>query len=242
MLHQRLARLASSRHHVHHARRDSRFLGEARELERGGRRDLRGLEHDRVPRGERGRDAHDREEGGRVPRHDDADHAQGLAQRVVEHARALERNHPALDLVGESPEVIEPVLDRLRLGAHLRQQLAVLLRLDGGDLLGVLGDPVSPRHEQPAPARGRELRPGPMESRHRRLDGAIDVRAARFREPSPDLSGGGVHRGETAPVGRRDALPRDVVVERAVAGRGSVHGVFSGKGAARCARLNSTPE
>ena len=70
------------------------------------RRQLRRLHHDGVARGQRGRHLPAREHEREVPRHDLPDHADRLAQRVVQEAR-LDRNRLALELVGHAAEVAE---------------------------------------------------------------------------------------------------------------------------------------
>ncbi len=173
MIDERLAGLAKAGDDVDDARRDARRFGQTRQLDRRSRGDLRRLQHDGVAGGERRRQRHDRDEGRRVPRRDDADHAERLAERVVEDRLPIERDDGAFNLVREAAEVIEPVLRDAGLRPHLGEQLAVLPGLDRGDAIRVLGDLLAPFHQQP-PAPGRRQRA---------------PRARRTRPPPPSRRG-----------------------------------------------------
>jgi ParB family chromosome partitioning protein len=63
---------------IEHASRHAGFQCQLSELERGQRRLLGWLEHDRVAHGERRRDLPHRHEQREIPRHDGADHAKRL--------------------------------------------------------------------------------------------------------------------------------------------------------------------
>ena len=106
----------------------------------------------------------------------------GSLNGVVEDAGAVERDHPALDLVGQAAEIIQPVLHDARLGAHFGKQLAVLLGFHRRDLFGVFGDQVAPAHHQPAAPGRRQRPPGPVECRVRGAHGGIDIAGAGFDE------------------------------------------------------------
>ena len=65
-------------------------------------------------------------------------------------------------------------------------ELAVLLGLDRGDALGVLGDRLAPLHQQAAAARRRQRAPRALaKRRRRRRHGVIDVLGPGQRERSP---------------------------------------------------------
>jgi hypothetical protein len=189
MVDERAARLARAGNDVDDARREARLLRQAERLEHAGRRVLRRLDDDRVARRERGPECVHRQQHRRVPRHDDRDDAERLAKRVVEDARAVERDHAPFDLVREPAEVVEPVGDRPELSEHLLVELAVVGNLDLRDLLGALGDQVREPHHQPASARRRQAAPGlVLERPLRGANGAVDVLGARDRDRRPGLS------------------------------------------------------
>ncbi len=154
-------------------------------------RHFRRLDHHGVAGGQRRRDGHDGEEQRRVPRHDHADHAERLAQRVVQHRGAVDRDDPALDLVGEAAVVVEPVGDDPRLQHHLVEELAVLRGLDPADLVGIGVDGVRPAHEEPPPpGRGYRLPLGErrLRCRHR----VADIGRVAERELPPHRTRGGI--------------------------------------------------
>ena len=158
MIDQGFAGFTQTGHDIDDALRDTRFDRQLRDLDGGGRGDLRGLQHDGVARGQRWRRRHDIEEGRRIPRGDHADDADRLAKRVVQHALAGERNDRALDLVGQSAEIPQPVLRDGGLQAHLGEKLAVLGRFDGADPLGLARDLFAP-DGQPLAAQYKSERP-----------------------------------------------------------------------------------
>ena len=122
---------------------------------------------------------------------DDPDDAERLAKRVVEHARPVERDHAALDLVREPAEVVEPVRDHPELGEHLLVELAVVGDLDPCDLLGALGDQVGPAHHQPAAAVGES----PRQASFSKAAGRRGLRGRRPRRP----------RARASPTSRRSS-------------------------------------
>src|SRR3712207_8132751 len=75
-------------------------------------------------------DGHRRQEHRRVPRHDHADHAERLADRVVHDALAVERNRPALDLVSHAREVAKPRSEEHTSELQSRQYLVCRLLLE----------------------------------------------------------------------------------------------------------------
>ena len=113
------------------------------------------------------------------------------------------------DLVGEAAEVVQPVLRDPRLRAHLGVELAVLLRLDRRDAIGVLGDHVAPFHQQPPAPGRRQLAPRPGAERvGRRFDRAIDFSRSGEREGAPHAAGRRVECGESAAVRGGDVARR----------------------------------
>ena len=94
---------------------------------------------DRAAGGERRRDLPGREHEGRVPRRDDADGADRLADRVVELALGRQRQAVlgARRAVGEEAEIIGRAQRRL---AHVAERLAGIHAFDEGDLVGAGDD------------------------------------------------------------------------------------------------------
>jgi hypothetical protein len=206
-----LARLALAGDDVEHAGREARLGGQVERLEYARARVLGRRDDDRVPGCERRCERVHRQQHRRVPGNDDPDDAEGLAERVVEDARPVERNHAALHLVREPAEVVEPVWDHPQLGEHLLVELAVVRDLDPCDLLRPVGDHVRPAHHQPAAACGGEPAPRLALERGRGgADGAIDVRAVGERMLRPGLAGGRVEGVEGRAGGGVDVLGRDV--------------------------------
>ena len=151
------------------------------DLQRRERRHLGRLHHDGVAGGERGRHLPAGEHQREVPRHHLADHADRLAQRVVEEAR-LDRNRLALELVGHAAEV---AVARRRARhverARVAQRVAGVERLEPRELFGVGLDQVG-ELEQDAAAIGRgQAAPRREGALRRRLDRAVDVGRAGHR-------------------------------------------------------------
>ena len=169
-------------HDVHDPGREARLdhqLGDAQGAQRG---QLGGL-HDHRVAGREGRAhlpaaEHERE----VPRHDHPDHAQRLAQDVVQEP-GLDRDDIALDLVGHTAEVAEGRRGPRHVEVPaVADRVARVERLERGQLVGVGLDQVGePKEQSPA---GRGLRPGPRrERRGGGRDGTIDVGGCRPGRP-----------------------------------------------------------
>ena len=190
--------------------REAGLLGQAHRLEDARAGVLRRLDDDGVAGRERRRQRVHHEQHGRVPGDDDPDHAERLAQRVVEDARAVVRDDAALDLVREAAEVVEPLGDHPQLAEHLLVELAVVAGLHGRDLGGVLGDRVGEAHHQAAAARRRERSPGlALEGVACGPDGAVDVGRVRRAELGPLRARRRIDRGERPARARLDILSRD---------------------------------
>ena len=137
-----------------------RSLGEARlerqlaEPQRGQRRLLGRLQDDRAAGGERRGDLPDRHQQRVVPGDDLGADADRLAQRVAEHVAGGDRDRLALDL-GRPAGVVAQVVDRggdvaLRGG----QRLAVVERLELGELVAVCLDQLGQRVHEAGALRG----------------------------------------------------------------------------------------
>jgi hypothetical protein len=103
--------------------------------------------------------------------------------------RTIDRHHGALNLVGETGVVIEPLRHVFRLRDHLGNELAVVAHLDFAEVLGVLLDQLGdPAHDLGARSR-RHLRPSPaLEGQVGGVDCAIHVRLVAFRNQRPRRS------------------------------------------------------
>ena len=138
----------------------------------------------------------------RVPRRDDADHAERLAKRVVEDAQPVERDRRALDLVGHAAEVADPLRDQLELGEHLAVELAVVARLERARSAPRASWIASARRKSRSPrSLAGNLAPGAVERLARAAHAGVDVvggAAATRAHGSPSW-------GRRCRSGRRDA-------------------------------------
>ena len=146
---------------------------------------------------------------GEVPGDDLGADPDRLAARVAEDVAGGDRDRLALDLgrpAGEVAEVVDGGGD-VALGG--RQRLAVVERLELGELVAVCLDQLGQAPDQGGALRRVDLRPGSLERLARRRGGAIDVLGARLRHLADRLARGGVDRGEGAPVGGLEPLLAD---------------------------------
>src|SRR5213080_392646 len=143
----------------------------------------------------------------RSPRHDRAHDAHRLAQRVGEEV-AVHGKRVARELVRPARVVAEG-LDRHRdVDLRLEQRLAIVLRLDVGQVLGALLEQVGEPVEQGAAFASGELAPLlRFEAGARGPDRRVDFRLARLGHFGERLLGGGV--GEAVPLGRGPPLVTD---------------------------------
>src|SRR3954453_7883774 len=137
---------AGSGHDLQDARRQPGLQRQLGEAQRGQRRQLRGLEHDRVAGGQRGpqlpRGDHERE----VPRHDQPTHAGRLAHR--EAVPAGDGDRVAEQPLRRARVVAEDVGDHADLAARVADRLAGVARLEYRELLAVLLDDGAQPREQ----------------------------------------------------------------------------------------------
>ncbi len=137
--------LTQSGHDVHDSRRKPRLLQQLAEPEQRARRLFRRLHDHGVARRERGAELGDRNREGRVPRDDQPDDTDRLAEREVE-AGGPDLHGVAADLVGGAREV-EQHLGACRQVEQrgLDDDATVVACLDLGELVGVrahhLGEP-----------------------------------------------------------------------------------------------------
>jgi hypothetical protein len=188
---------------VHHALGKPGLLDERGHLERGQRSLLRGLDDDGAPGRQSRPELPEQHEAREVPRDDGPANAHGLAQRVHE-LLGVHRDGGAADLV-RVPRVVQQALHHqvnVRRGAVnlpvSPQRLAVVQRLQLGQLLGVALDQLSQLEHQVAAARGRHLAPGSLGVKRaaRRLYRQVDVGLIRFVHLANLFLVGGVEGGE----------------------------------------------
>jgi hypothetical protein len=159
------------------------------ETQRGQRRQLRRLEHDRVAAGERRAELPRRDVEREVPRRDQPDDAERLAERHVDAARDGDRL--AVVLVDRARVEVEHLRDHADLAARAADRLAGVARLDPRQLLVMLFDERREAAQQPGPvgrcdgAPGGERRPCPR-------DGGVGLLDARRRDVGERLLGGGI--------------------------------------------------
>ena len=228
MLGERRARgRAVARHDIEHARRKPRFLHELRDLERGDRRLLGGLQHHRVAGGERRADLPRIEQDRRIPRQDRADHAHRLAPRIGERV-GLERDLLALDLVGRAREIDQPIDRALHFADRVAQRLAVVAGFELGQPRRVAADQLGELVQQQPALRGGDLvAPGALHRRLRGGDGPVDVGVVAFGHLGPDRLGRGIDGGDRARRMGRDPLAADIEAIIASFGHGHLRRRFT---------------
>ncbi len=206
---QRRPRLAVAGEHVYRALREAGLKRQLAEAKAGQRRLLGGLEDQRTA-GRQGRgDLPHRHQQRKVPRDDLRAHAHRLAQRVDEQVAARGRDRLALDL-RRPARVVAQVRHRggdVALGR--RQRLAVVERLELGELLAVCLDQLGERVHQPGALGRRDLAQRAVERGARGGHRAVDVLGPRLGDLADRLGGRRVDRLERAPVGGLDALAAD---------------------------------
>ena len=180
--------LAEAGHHVHHAVGHAGLGDELGQPQRGQRGLLGGLEHHAVAGGQRRAELPRGHQQREVPRDDLPDHAERLAQRVgvevgARHVGHRDVDRVALDLGGPAGHVVEQVggqrhVSRLRHG----ERLAVVQRLELGELVGVLEDQVADPPDDPAAlGRGHPAPRAVLERPARRPHRAVDVLGVALR-------------------------------------------------------------
>ncbi len=213
--------LAEAGYHVHHTVGHAGLGDEPGQAQRGQRSLLGGLEDHAVASGERRAELPRRHQQREVPRDNLPDHAERLAQRVGVEVRARHVGHRdvdrvALDLGGPAGHVVEQVcgqwhVSRLRHG----EGLAVVQRLELGQLVGVLQDQVTDPPDDPPPLRRGHPAPRTLLERPpRRPHSPVDVLGTALGDPGEHLPRRGVGRLER-PARRRVApLPVDEQLSR----------------------------
>jgi ParB family chromosome partitioning protein len=175
-------RLAEPGDDVHHSVGDARLGDDLGQPQRGQRRLLGWLEDDAVTRGQGRAELPRGHQQREVPRDDLADDADRLAQRVgvevgARHVRHRDVDRVALDLGGPAGHVVEQVRRQRHVGGERdADRLAVVERLQLGELLGILENEVADLPDEPASFRGCHAAPrAAVECLAGGADGAVDV-------------------------------------------------------------------
>jgi hypothetical protein len=196
-----------------------------------GRIALRGLQHERVAADERHREHPQRHHRGEVERRDPGDDAKRLTERVSIDSGAHVLGELALEELRRAARVLDDVDAAGELAGRIGQDLAVLARDHGDDLVGALLEQRLEAEHDPRPGEWGGGGPG-GERGLRRLDRAADFGRGRERNTRAERAGGGgVDVAEAAGISGR-TLAADPVGERgdiglAQCGRGG-HGSISG--------------
>ena len=187
-------------------RRQLGLAADVGEDERGQRRRLGGLQHDRVAAGERRGDLPGEHQQREVPRDDLAGDAERARPAVRE---------GVLELVGPA-RVVEEVRRREREVdvARLLDRLAAVERLRDGELARALLDQARDPEEVLGALGRTQRRPAVLEGAARSLDGEVDVARAGEGDLGEVLLGRRRDRRKPLPRARRDLLAAD---EEAVA-------------------------
>jgi ParB family chromosome partitioning protein len=144
MLDDRLPDLRSrAGHDVEDAWRQADLERDLGERQRRQRRLARRLDDDGVAAGERRCDLPRRQQQREVPRHDCGDDADRFPQGVGQ-VVAFDRDGLAVDFVGPAGEILEALGGRRHLDLpRLEDRLAVVQRLEAGNLIGPLHQPLA---------------------------------------------------------------------------------------------------
>jgi hypothetical protein len=161
---------------VHDVLRDPGLERQLAEPDARERRQLRGLEDDRVPAGERGAELPRRDVEREVPRRDQPDDAERLAEGQVDPAR--DRDRLAEVLVDRARVEVEDVGNHPDLAARVAERLAHVARLDQRQLVRMLLDQRGESAEQARPIARRDGAPGGKRGL-RCGDGAVGVLLGR---------------------------------------------------------------
>ena len=143
---------------VDDALRQARRQRELGEAQRGQRRQLGRLQHDRVAGRERRPELPGGDRQGEVPGRDQPHHAERLAHG--EGLAAGHRDRVAEQPLGRAGVVAEGVHHHRHLAARVGDRLAGVARLEHGQLLVVLGERVGERMQGARARRGGERAPG----------------------------------------------------------------------------------
>ena len=150
---------AEPRHHVDDAIGQARFGQQRGELERRARREFRGLDDHRASRRERERQALREDEERKIPRRDDAHHADRLPHDEPEHIGAERVVRVAVHDAREARRVFPDACRRRDFAARLADGLAAFERLQIGQRLDVVADQLRRFQQHRRALLAREPRP-----------------------------------------------------------------------------------
>ncbi len=178
--------LAVAGHDVQHALRQMLLAGgcEPQNAKRGV---LGGLQHQRVAGAKGGRDLERREDDGRIPGYDGANHPDRFPPRVAEHMFA-QRNRLALEFAGKATEIAQNIRRAFGLGPGLRaDRIASLLGDDPGEFLHLRLDRIRNLLQHTAALSRNNAAPA-CEGLARSLHGPADVVGTAARNAGNDLA------------------------------------------------------
>ena len=191
MFHQRFARRTVAGNDVDDARRQSDFRADLGKGQRGQRRELRGLEHHRVARGQRRRNLPGQHEQRKIPGNDlPNDAARGVSGKFL-----IEQLRPAgmvIEVASHQRNVNVPAL---------ANRFAVVHRLEHGQAAGMFLHGSRQRVEI-ACSRVRSERLPFEESSARRSNCCIDIGCRSLRNRGKFLAGGRICGFEVSAFGR----------------------------------------
>ena len=213
--------LAEAGYHVHDAGRHASLGDEPGQPQRGQRGLLGRLEHHAVARGQRRAQFPRGHQQREVPRDDLPDDAERLAQRVGVEVRPRHVGHREVDRVAlELGRPTGHVVEQVRGQRHVRRlrhadRLAVVQRLELGQLVGVLEDQVADPPDDPAALRRAHPAPRALVERAARgPHSPVDVLGIALGDPGERLPGRGVGGLERLARRRVAPLPVDEQLSR----------------------------
>jgi hypothetical protein len=215
---------------VHHAGRHTGLERQRAQPQGREGRIGRGLQNDRVAGRQRRRHLPRCDHEGEVPRHDQPDHADRLAQGEVQPAVG-DRDGLAEQLVGGAGVILEAPGRAFHLGAGVGDRLAALNGFQGGQFVGVLADQGGQAQQHASAMGGARLRPASvLERGQRRPGGAVDVLGAAFGHVGDDLAGRGIGDLKRLPARRSGLLSADLHLKaHALHRRSPLHELASGE-------------
>ncbi len=212
--HQGLADLATQAvQEVEDPRRRPDLGEEARQAVRGQRRQLAGLGDEGIAHRQGRRDLPGQQVERQVPGGDQADHAEGLAQGVVQRPlHVVGVVAVVADGAGEEAEVLDRPWDVD--GPGQVPGLALVLGLQRHEVLGVGLDPRGDRLQQLRPLGHAAAPPAPVPGGPGSQDGGVDVFGPRPGDAGQQPPRGGLQVVQQGAGGRGHEGPADEVVDR----------------------------
>ena len=150
---------------VEYAVRQSGFLEQFGEHDRGRRIALAGLENEAVTAGDGNGQHPQRDHGGEVERRDACDHAQRLTERPAVDAGADLLGELAFEQMRDAGGKLDDLQAAHHFALGIVQNLAVLGGDDGGEPVGILLQQIAEAKQHPRPAKRRQI--GPFRERGR---------------------------------------------------------------------------